>query len=109
MRKSIGKKKRFRVLSRSEFRCVYCGAGAPEKRIEVDHVVPVSKGGDDHESNLVAACLDCNVGKSDDLVDVSPTTTKARPVIDVSENCLMMLNTGVFYRGEFYEFVEPFR
>ena len=45
VRKAISKRARFRVLSRSGFRCVYCGACASEKRIDVDHVVPVSKGG----------------------------------------------------------------
>jgi hypothetical protein len=32
--------------------------------ITVDHVVPVSLGGEDKPENLVAACVDCNAGKS---------------------------------------------
>jgi 5-methylcytosine-specific restriction endonuclease McrA len=31
--------------------------------LEIDHVVPKSRGGTDAESNLVAACEDCNRGK----------------------------------------------
>ncbi len=108
VRKAISKRARFRVLSRSGFRCVYCGACASEKRIDVDHVVPVSKGGSDHESNLVAACCDCNLGKSDDLVDAAPPMNAVRPAIDVSANCLLMIKTGVFYQGKFCEFIEPF-
>ena len=119
MRKVISKRTRFRVLSRSGFRCAYCGALAADGPLEIDHVVPVSKGGSDHESNLVAACCDCNLGKSNDPVDVSQTPRQSSPVlapssrnsrrqiIDVSANCLMMLTNGVYYKHEFYEFVEP--
>lgn len=31
--------------------------------LHVDHVVPRSRGGSDSAGNLVAACLDCNIGK----------------------------------------------
>jgi hypothetical protein len=53
---------RFAVLERDGFRCYYCGSqGQP---LEVDHVVPQSLGGQDLPDNLVAACSDCNRGKS---------------------------------------------
>lgn len=40
--------------------------------MHVDHVLPVSKGGTDDLANLVAACTECNLGKSDSLVDACP-------------------------------------
>jgi hypothetical protein len=36
--------------------------------LEVDHLIPRSKGGGDHESNLVTACRTCNSRKSDSIV-----------------------------------------
>ena len=33
------------------------------ERLEVDYVVPVSKGGGDDMGNLVTACRECNSGK----------------------------------------------
>lgn len=36
----------------------------PDIVLEIDHVVPRSKGGTDDPSNLVTACLDCNRGKA---------------------------------------------
>ena len=42
-------------------RCVYCDVGA--KVIELDHVVPRSKGGSDRISNLVPSCHECNQSK----------------------------------------------
>ena len=40
--------------------CVYCGE---ERGSTMDHIVPVSVGGDSHWSNLASACLRCNSGK----------------------------------------------
>jgi 5-methylcytosine-specific restriction endonuclease McrA len=63
-RKKISKKTRFQVLNRDGFTCQYCGRRPPVVKLHVDHVVPVSKGGKNHISNLVTSCQDCNLGKS---------------------------------------------
>ena len=44
-------------------RCVYCGC-TPEQ-ITMDHVIPLSKGGNHTASNVVPACGSCNSAKSD--------------------------------------------
>ena len=62
---ALGKKARFEVLKRDNFTCKYCGAKAPEVILQVDHIVPVSKGGSNDQTNLVTACQPCNSGKSD--------------------------------------------
>jgi len=36
----------------------------PDVTLEVDHVVPRSRGGTDDPENLVTSCQDCNRGKS---------------------------------------------
>ena len=48
------------IFSRSDGKCVYCGAKAEE----IDHVVPRSKGGTNSTYNLVASCRSCNEKKS---------------------------------------------
>lgn len=55
---------RFLILERDNFRCVFCGTSATESRLEVDHLVPVSRGGGDESANLAASCIDCNAAKS---------------------------------------------
>lgn len=55
---------RYEVLKRDGFTCRYCGGGAPDVKLTVDHVVPVALGGQDEPTNLVAACFDCNAGKA---------------------------------------------
>lgn len=61
---AITKRLRYEVLRRDNYSCRYCGRSAPEVKLTVDHVVPVALGGSDEPSNLVAACADCNAGKS---------------------------------------------
>lgn len=40
--------------------CAYCGDVAPT---QVDHVIPLSRGGTDDRANLVPACKSCNMDK----------------------------------------------
>lgn len=66
---SVTKRVRYEVLRRDEYTCRYCGEAAPDVKLTVDHVNPVSLGGSDDPSNLVAACQDCNAGKSSSQPD----------------------------------------
>jgi 5-methylcytosine-specific restriction endonuclease McrA len=60
-------KLRFQVLQRDHFTCQYCGAHAPDVKLEVDHVITVADGGTDDVDNLVTACYACNRGRGDAL------------------------------------------
>ena len=48
------------IFSRSNDKCVYCGA----KATEIDHIIPRAKGGTNSIYNLVASCRSCNEKKS---------------------------------------------
>lgn len=48
------------VKGRFRNRCAYCGERKP---LTVDHVTPVSQGGDHSISNIVPACQSCNSSK----------------------------------------------
>ena len=63
MARSISVKKRFEVFKRDNFTCQYCSAKPPTTPLEVDHIVPVCKGGVNDIENLITACFDCNRGK----------------------------------------------
>lgn len=77
-RKPISKELRFRVLERDGFTCQYCGRSAPDVVLHVDHVVPVAEGGVNHLTNLVTACIACNLGKHARQMDVLPPSVLAR-------------------------------
>lgn len=81
-RKAIGKKVRFEVFKRDSFKCQYCGQTAPEVILEVDHINPVSIGGDNDILNLITACRACNAGKSDRLLSDSSALAKQRAQLE---------------------------
>ena len=81
-RKGISKSTRFEVFKRDSFTCQYCGKSAPDVVLEVDHINPVSKGGDDDISNLITACFDCNRGKSDKKLTENQVIKKQKEELD---------------------------
>ncbi|HEX6465022.1 MAG TPA: HNH endonuclease signature motif containing protein [Vicinamibacterales bacterium] len=52
------------ILERDGYRCQICGVPVVEDDVEIDHVVPLSRGGDSSPANLQAACARCNRRKS---------------------------------------------
>lgn len=69
MRKPIKQSKRFAVFNRDNHTCQYCGKKAPGVVLEIDHKVPVSRGGDNSMDNLTTSCFDCNRGKGIKLLN----------------------------------------
>ena len=63
---------RFKILKRDNFRCQYCGRKAPKVELEVDHILPRSKGGLTLPSNLITSCIDCNRGKGKNQLEIIP-------------------------------------
>lgn len=68
MRYQITKKLRFEILKRDDFRCRYCGQRAPNVVLQVDHLYPVSMGGNNRPENLITSCQACNQGKGDSVI-----------------------------------------
>jgi hypothetical protein len=68
---SVSKRLRFEILRRDAHACRYCGAAAPDVRLTVDHVIPITLGGRDDPENLVTACAGCNAGKTSIAPDSS--------------------------------------
>lgn len=54
---------RVSVLHRDDYKCVFCGCSSQQVQLEVDHIMPFSKGGNNDLSNLQTLCTDCNRGK----------------------------------------------
>ena len=51
------------IFERDKNTCQYCGKKFARPELTIDHVVPRSKGGYDSWTNLVLACVKCNVKK----------------------------------------------
>ena len=60
--RAVARTKADMVLHRDGYRCVACGSG---DRLEIDHIVPVSRGGSSRDTNLQTLCRVCNAIKRD--------------------------------------------
>ena len=69
---AVSTRTRFEIFKRDKFTCVYCGQQPPSVILHVDHIHPLSKGGDSSEINLITACAKCNMGKSNVTLDSIP-------------------------------------
>lgn len=59
-----------RILERDNYTCQQCGNSIykePNLLLEIDHIIPVSKGGTSEPQNLQTLCWRCNRSKSDKL------------------------------------------
>ena len=66
------------ILRRDGHRCQYCGRG--DLPLTLDHVVPLSRGGDDSWENLSAACVHCNNKKGDRTPDEARMPLRRKPM-----------------------------
>lgn len=103
-RKAIGDKLRFEVFKRDQFKCQYCGKAAPDVILHVDHINPVSKGGDNDILNLVTSCMDCNSGKSDRLLSDSTVLDKQRKMLEELDERRKQLQMMLDWREELKDF-----
>lgn len=69
----IRSEKRIAIYERDGWACAYCGRGPRQQTplrltgvvLSLDHLVPQSQGGSNHETNLVTACISCNSSRQD--------------------------------------------
>lgn len=70
-RNLMTKKLREFIKSRDNFTCCNCGNSThaePNLLLEIDHIIPVAKGGYTVEDNLQTLCWKCNRAKSDKII-----------------------------------------
>ncbi|MBQ9862713.1 MAG: HNH endonuclease, partial [Lachnospiraceae bacterium] len=64
-------KLRQHIKERDDYTCKICGNSThkePNLLLEIDHIVPISKGGTTVEKNLQTLCWKCNRSKSDKVI-----------------------------------------
>lgn len=91
------------VYMRDEYTCQYCGAQPGVKGLNLDHVLPRSRGGRSSWENLVTSCRRCNLAKGWSTPEECGMTLRKRPT---RPNWTMALHLAAF-RRRFAEW-EPF-
>lgn len=88
-RQPIPRKLRHQVFQRDGYRCRECGASKDETSLEIDHIVPVAKGGTNDIDNLQTLCRECNRMKHTDEWVGGETD------LEVAQNELFVLEESV--------------
>lgn len=71
-RQTIRPSDRFRIFQRDGFCCRYCGKQPGETELQIDHLIPHAKGGDNSYLNLITSCRLCNAGKGQNAAERVP-------------------------------------
>lgn len=72
LRKRVGRQGTgVEIIARDGGECVYCGS---RRALTIDHLIPLSKGGDNGMDNLACACKSCNSMKRDRTPEASGMT-----------------------------------
>jgi len=79
------------IYIRDNFECVYCGA---KHDLTIDHVIPISKGGENTWDNMVSACRRCNSKKG----DRTPDEANMKFIKDILSPDIFLIIRG--YRNE---------
>ena len=79
------------IFYRDRNRCQYCGHKFQTRDLNLDHVVPLSRGGRSTWDNVVCCCISCNSRKGGHLPEESgmrlthiPTRPRWHPLVKVS-------------------------
>jgi 5-methylcytosine-specific restriction endonuclease McrA len=82
------------VLKRDNYRCQYCGSN---KCLTLDHVIPVSKGGEHKWNKVVTACEPCNQRKRDRTPSEAGMPLRTKPKAPMHPTVAFAEN---FWQGE---------
>lgn len=80
------------LFERDAHTCMYCGTTKGLTQLTRDHVIPVSRGGRDTWSNVVAACRHCNQAKGNQLPEEWGHALIAVPYVPNYAEYLYLLN-----------------
>lgn len=69
------------LFLRDDHICCYCGMQYPRQKLSREHIVPVSRGGEDTWMNCCTACKSCNNRKGDKLLEHSGMKLRYVPYV----------------------------
>ena len=93
----LSKERRRELMRQYNYTCVYCGRRRIARNLEIDHIIPLDRGGLDDVSNLQVTCGPCNRrklnqtdeefrGRYSRLVPATPLTPPNRPISEKEFN-----------------------
>lgn len=83
------------VFIRDDYRCQYCGSS---EQLNIDHIIPRSKGGKTVFENCVTSCINCNNKKGNRTPREAGMSLRSHPIEPTIMDFLIykMKHTGVY-------------
>ncbi|MFI5331164.1 MAG: HNH endonuclease [Desulfobaccales bacterium] len=69
----LNQKTKREILERDNYKCQICGREINSETAQIDHIIPLSKGGTDEPANMQTVCPKCNMIKADKIIDIVST------------------------------------
>jgi 5-methylcytosine-specific restriction endonuclease McrA len=91
------------LMIRDAHQCQYCHRKLPPRDLNVDHVIPRSRGGPDSWENLVVSCRPCNLRKGSKTPDEANMHLARRP-----HRPRWTIAAQILCRGQRYAEWEPY-
>ena len=93
------------LFRRDRHTCLYCGKSHSDGELTRDHVMPVSRGGANCWSNVVAACRRCNAHKADKTPEEAGMPLLAIPYVPNAAEYLALRNRRIL--ADQMDFLKP--
>lgn len=89
---------RFNIFARDKSICQYCGKRCPKNELNLDHVIPRSRGGQTTWENVVCSCLACNRKKGGRTPQEARLHLIRKPARPYWTECLNISTKSSLYR-----------
>lgn len=95
------------IYEHYKYRCCYCGKQCSTTELNLDHVIPRSRGGKTSWDNIVTSCIPCNLRKADKLPDEANMRLLATPTKPHWRgNLAMMVRSPLKVRTSWQRFID---
>ena len=83
------------LFRRDQFMCLYCGGEFTSEHLSRDHILPVSRNGKDHWTNVVTACKRCNHRKANQTPEEAGMQLLAIPFVPNRHEFFYLANKNI--------------
>lgn len=95
------------IYEHYRYRCCYCGKKFPSSKLNLDHIIPRSRGGRTDWTNVVTACISCNLRKSNQL----PKETEMKLLTKPSKpkwwgSCSLVFRVAIKTKTSWQKFID---
>lgn len=94
------------IYEHYSYRCCYCGKRFSTKDLNLEHIVPRSRGGKTDWNNVVTSCIRCNLGKGGRLPHEAGMHLLIKPSRPRWKSRIVLLRSPIKVRASWQRFID---